>query len=464
MDSWQKRFSDRNAFEIYVLLTLGLIAAFGLFEPIRKELITIYDEGSYYIAASDIRQNGIFSKYGWAEIHSYFYPTLLAYGIPAWLEVPEEKGRLAVFILNAAAYFITAFLIAWTMRPVLGKTRTLAMLAMLCLNPFTLIYLGYSLTDSISTTLTLALVIAVTLTFQAGKLLTVKQAALTGFLLGAAAMTRPANIYLFCLAVPALFLHLYQGIRAGRVGRTGLVCLIAIFAVLVMCVPQSVNRYRNFGKLSPLIIQSGVNQLTLARQNTKFVTFVHPAFDPAVFYRNPFFETPVDGRSSSKWSELKARGLSILVKMFGLIDQDYIRPYTYSLTPPDRWIGTVLSLCLFLIGALGLSIESWAAWKALWRSRFISLEADHAFALCSVLTIGGCFSLYSQTMVESRFGIPIVAIVLLFVPSGFRVWCSLSGGLRGAAIVFLVAAIGGGCWLSHWIQSLAEPIARAWQS
>lgn len=463
MHSWQKRLSDRNFFAIYVLLTLGLIAAFILFEPIRKELITIYDEGSYFIAAADIRQNGIFSKYFLADIHSYCYPTVLAYGIPGWLEVPVEKGRLAAFILNATIFFATAFFIAWTIHPIFGKRRTLAILAMLCLNPFTLIYLGYSLTDSISTTLTLALVIAVTTSFQPGNALTVKHAALTGLLLGAAVMTRPANIYLMSLGIPALLLHLYQGIRSGRARRTIWVCLVAIFSVVIMCVPESINRYRNFGKLSPLIIQSGVNQLTLTRLNTKFVTFVHPAFDPAVLYRNPFFEAPVDGRPGSKWNELKARTVSILVKMFGLVDQDFIRPYTYSLTPPDRWIGTILSVSLFLVGALGLSIESLAAWKVLWRSRFLNLGADHAFALCSLLTIGGCFALYSQTMVESRFGIPILAIVLLFVPAGFEYWRTLGHRLKGVAIVLFVTAIAGGCWLSHWIQSLAPPIVRAWQ-
>jgi hypothetical protein len=388
MHSWHKRLLERNFFAIYFLLTLGLIAAFVLFEPVRKELITIYDEGAYYIAAADIRHNGVFSRYSWADIHSYFYPTLLAYGIPGWLEVPEEKGRLAVFILNTAVYFLTAFFTAWAIHPIFGKRRTLAILAMLCLNPFTLIYLGYSLTDSVSTTLTLALVIAMTLSFQPGKVLTVRHAALIGLLLGAAVMTRPANIYLFSLAIPVLLLHLFQGIRSGRARRTILVCLIAIFSVAIMCVPQSINRYRNFGKVSPLIIQSGVNQLTLARLNTKFVTFVHPAFDPAVFYRNPFFEAPVAGKPGSKLSELKARALSILVKMFGLVDQDFIRPYTYSLTPPDRWIGTILSVTLFLIGAVGLAIESWGAWKGLWRSRFLTLETNRAFALCSLLTAG----------------------------------------------------------------------------
>jgi tellurite resistance protein TehA-like permease len=67
-------------------------------------------------------------------------------------------------------------------------------------------------------------------------------------------------------------------------------------------------------------------------------------------------------------------------------------------------------------------------------------------------------------MVESRFGIPILAIVLLFVPAGFDYWRTLGGRLKGVAIVLFLTAIAGGCWLSHWIQSLAEPIARAWQS
>ena len=459
----RERLSARSLFTVQVLLMLlaGFTLACLLFMPIRAEVIQSYDEGSYYNAASDIRANGVLSKYDFAHLHSYLYPSLLAYGLPDWLAVPRESARSWIFILHAVMFFASAFYAAKVLQPVFGTKRALLIGAMICFNPFTLIYLAYSLTDSLSTTLTLALVVTLTVAFQP-RALTIKHAGFAGLLLGAAVMTRPANIYLMGLAVPALFLYLFQGIRLGRASRTLLTCIAALSCAAVVCIPESMNRYRNFGKISPLIIESGVGQFAAARTYMKFVTFVHPTYPAPVFYRNPFFQSLPNSKASTL-SDIRARILSTLVKMFGLVDQDFMRPYNFSLTSPDRWIGTVLSLSLFFIGAIGLSTQSWTAWKALWGSRFLSLGGDHAFALCSLAAAGSCFALYSQTMVESRFGLPILAIVAMFVPFAFDWWHNLKAPAKGVAIGSFLLFVGAGCYLSHWIQSLAVPIVQAWQ-
>ena len=74
-----------------VILLIALAAAYALFRPIQKEPIEIYDEGSYYIAAKEIRQNGVLTKYTWAQLHSYLYPSVLAYGVPARIARPFDS-------------------------------------------------------------------------------------------------------------------------------------------------------------------------------------------------------------------------------------------------------------------------------------------------------------------------------------------------------------------------------------
>lgn len=446
---------------VALMLLASALLAFALFLPIRSEVIEIYDEGSYYVAAADIREHGPLTKFTAASLHSYLFPSVLAYGIPSWLGVSKNGGRLAVFVLQTILFLVTALAIAGAIRPAFGSKRALAILAMLCLNPFTLIYLGYSLTDSFSLTLTLASLTAIAVSFQKERALGLKSAFLSGLLFGAAVMARPANIYLLSLALPALLLHLYQGVRLGRGRQAAIACVVAIVSALIVCVPESLNRYRNFGVVSPLIIDSGVGQLVAARTNLKYATYVGPGALPMVYYRNPFYpsaeQAPVTGLSKAR-----AWVLSTLAKVFGLVDQDFIRPYVFSFTTPDRWLGTVLSLGLFLAGVIGLTTQTWAAFKTLWRSRFRTLAQDQAFALCCFLTVGGCTALYSQTVVEGRFGLPILAITALFIPFTLDWWRRLGPAFKGVAIASFLLFIAAGCVLSHWMQSLAESIVRAW--
>lgn len=459
-------FSSRQELQSYrktvaLMLLVSALAASALFLPIRRETIEIYDEGSYYIAAADIRQHGPLTNYNAAKLHSYLFPAFLAYGIPAWLGVSKATGRMAVFVLQTMLFLVTAFAFARAIRPAFGSRHALAMIAMLCFNPFTLIYLGYSLTDSFSLTLTVAFLTATAVSFQADRALSVKAACIAGFLFGGVIMARPANIYLLSLAFPALVLHLYQGIRSGRTRQTAIACALAILSAAIVCIPESLNRYRNFGEVSPIIIESGVGQLAAARTNIKYATYVGPGAPPWVYYRNPFYPA-VDDAPLEGLARVRAWILSTVVKVFGLIDQDFIRPYVFSFTTPDRWIGTVFSVGLFLAGAVGLAVQSWAALVSLWRSRFLTLQPQHAFAFCSLCTIGGCVALYSQTVVESRFGLPIIVVTALFVPFALDWFRRLRPALKSFAIASFILLIAAGCVLSQWIQSLSESIVRAW--
>jgi hypothetical protein len=456
-------YKDRSYFSrVAMIFFATFLAASALFQPIRNEVIEIYDEGSYFHAAADIRQNGLLEKFHTANLHSYLYPTALAYGIPSWLGITKGAGRLAVFVLQTVLFLATALAIARAIRPVFGAKRALAIVAMLCLNPFTLIYLGYSLTDSFSLTLTIALVIAVAVSFQAQGPLRVRHACLAGLLLGGAVMTRPGNIYLLSLAVPTFLLHLYRGFRRGALRRTCLACLVAICCALLVCIPESLNRYRNFGKLSPLIVQSGIDALGAARANVKYTTYVGPGAPPAVYYRNPFYNDAGQGGPVSTFDKVRAWTLSTLTKMFGLVDNDFMRPYVYSFTSPDRWIGTIVSLSLVIVGSIGLTVRAWSTFKTLWKSRFVDMAPDQAFALCCLLTVGGCFAVYSQAMPEARFGLPIVAILSLFVPFALDLWWPLTAFARTVGLISFVLLLSLGCVFSRWIQSLSESIVRAW--
>ena len=104
------RIRQAYSARVGLILLVSLAAASALFIPISRETIQNYDEGSYYIAAGHIRQNGVLNKYGWAITSQLLIPTVLAYGIPSWLTVPKNAGRLSVFIFmrrfSSSSFFI----------------------------------------------------------------------------------------------------------------------------------------------------------------------------------------------------------------------------------------------------------------------------------------------------------------------------------------------------------------------
>jgi hypothetical protein len=447
--------------QVSLLLVGGFAGALLLFWPIRHEILR-FDEDSYNTAAGDIRQKGILSKYAWAEIHTYVYPSVLAYGLPACFRIPPHSTRLSIFLLQAVLFFAAAFYMAHSLLPAFGAKQCLFIVAALCLNPFNLLYLSYALTDPLSLILTLVLVTSVAMSFRGDGFLTLKDSVSIGLLLGFAGLIRPANVYLLCLAIPALILHLYQGIRSGHARQALSASFIVIFFAGIVCLPQSINNYRNLNQLSPLIVESGVGQLSLGRLNLKYATYVGPAkIGPGISYQNPFFN-PTGDDSGSYFHKIRAWILSAAVKVFALVDQDFIRPYLLSLTPPDRWVGTLLSLGIVAIGSAGLLVQAGRAFKALLQTRFLHLRPDHAFALCSLATILGCFALYSQTSVETRFGLPVIALSALFIPAALSDWKRLRKQGRILSVICLFLTIAAGCLLSHWVQTLSEPIVRSW--
>jgi Ca2+/H+ antiporter len=139
-----------------------------------------------------------------------------------------------------------------------------------------------------------------------------------------------------------------------------------------------------------------------------------------------------------------------------------MRPYIFSLAPPDRWLGTILSTSIALLGLTGLLHQGRRAVMELRRFRFRTVTVENAFALSCLLVVAARFALYSQVEVEARFGLLLLAILALFVPTALTLWRQLNRRSKIFSAICFLLAIFHGCILSHWIQMHSEPIVRAW--
>lgn len=452
--------------QIAIILFVAAALALCLFWPIRSE-VTQYDEAGYATAAAGIAQNGLFSKFPCSDFRTYLYPAVLAFsakflGIPAELTPGHGTPRGGVFTLQLVIFFTAALCIARALYPIFGRTRTVVLLACLCLNPFTLIFLAYVLTEPFTLIFNIAFITAVAMSFHSRRSGQIKAFAIGGLAIGAALMTHPSNVYLVGLGGAAVLLHLIIGVRSGDVRHRILLSIVGMFCAAIICLPQWVNNYRHFGRIAPLIVHdAGGIQFELGRENMKYGTYVGHGSPPGLLYRNPFL-SHIDPATSSAWHSLRGWFLSSAIKLFALIDQDYMRPYIFSLTPPDRWVGTILSTSIALLGLTGLLHQGRLAVAELRRSHFRTITGENAFALSCLIVVAGRFALYSQVEIEARFGLLLLAVLGLFVPTTLRLWHQLNRTARIVSAICFLLVISQGCILSHWIQMHSEPIARAW--
>jgi hypothetical protein len=446
---------------LLVILIAGLSETFFCYWQVRHEPIR-FDEAAYCMAGADIQRDGLISMYLFSNIRTYIYPAFVAL-IAKDVALRNDKTRCSIFIAQTFLYFASVLVLYFVWQRYLGVKEALAVLALLCLNPIFLVYLSYILTEIFSLLLTLGFITLIACSLRENHVPKWWHSVLLGFILGAAIMTRPANIYLMALWLPGVCLHLWRAYRTGGLGQAIAMSAISFIILSAICVPQYINNSRYWHRKTPLVANDlGGQIIQWGRLYVKYATYWGPKGDPRLRYINPFFASlsdhPTLGQQS--WAEVR----SDAVHLFTLVDQDFIRTYIYSLTPPTRWFGTIGSLSLFMIGFFGMLVSSARGAAEFWRSRFIQVGRTNALAIASLIAVLCCFALYARTSVEARYGLPILAVSSLFAPAAIINWRQLRLNLRlTSAIIFCVLLLSG-CLLSHWVQAQAPQIVQAWKS
>ncbi|HEY1769655.1 MAG TPA: glycosyltransferase family 39 protein [Chthoniobacterales bacterium] len=445
---------------LLVILLAGLSEAFFCYRQVRREPIR-FDEAAYCMAATDIQRDGVISKYLFSNIRTYIYPAFVAVTAKD-VALRNDQTRRSIFIVQTFLYFASVIVLYFVWQRYLGVTKALAVLALFCLNPIFLVYLSYILTEIFSLLLTLAFVTLVACSLRENHIPKWWHSVLLGLILGAAIMTRPANIYLMTLWLPGVCLHLWRAYRAGSLTRAITMSAISLLILTAICVPQYINNSRYWHRKTPLVANDlGGNVIHWGRLYVKYATYWGPKGDPRLRYTNPFFASLPDHPTLAQrsWAEVR----SDAVHVFALVDQDFIRTYTYSLTPSTRWLGTIGSLSLFMIGSFGILVSSAFGAAELWQSRFIQVGRTNILAVASLIALLGCVALYARTSVEARYGLPILAFSSLFLPSAITSWSRLRLTLRLASAAIFCVLLLSGCVLSHWVQAQAPSIVQAWK-
>ena len=402
-------------------VAVGIVTVVGALVALRLHHMVSHhaccDMTSYLAMGRDFAAHGLFgSTNADLNFRTYGYPLFLSW-------IPNVH---AVFAVQLALLFATAWALAGIFAATLKCSRV-ALYAVLALNPILLAAAAAALSDLLAA---LAVTLAVALV-----LWNRREHALLGFvslfLAGCGAMIRPASV----VFVPMLIVFW----AARRIRWRAWPALLVGGALPF--VPQLVNNWRLFGKLSPLIVQNLYTQQSAwGIKYLKYATLVPAA---PLEYFNPW----ADGSETTFFSWLlvhPGRALATAgMHLFAMFDQDYAVTYIHDRHPWYRWPLGAASFAFAFIAITTLV----AILVRCWRRR--RLGRIGALALAIAAACSGYALLYLPTAVEARFGLPLF---ILLSPFAVVRRPRIGWAIAGCAVVIA------GLALSWWLANQAPAL------
>jgi hypothetical protein len=384
-------------------LALVSISTFFLISQFSQNQLFHFDANGYQAIADQIRTGGGAFSIAGNDLRAYFYPALLSMvqlsganlGLPFFV---------STFILQTAVYGWIAFYLYRGVKERFGEGKAFTATLIMCLNPFVAPYLSVSLTDSLYTSMALALVFWAWFQFTKPN----SRQIWPGFLFFSLALAiRPAAIWLLAiLLVTLVFL-----IRSRIIWRPKEVLLSLISTSPVLW--QSFVNFRSFGVFSPFPIQDlGGGQINGGLYFVKYSTWTGPG-SPSNYYSSSRIIGEYDG-SGLVWYLLNPVEATTLVffKFVGAFDFDYLVPYAnkeFTLS----WITSTIS---FLVALIGLFL----IFRHLAGKGNLSGLGPRWFPLLVLISWG---SISMLSMLELRYSLPIVtffAVCSVWLPGEFR--------------------------------------------
>jgi hypothetical protein len=326
------------------------------------------------------------------------------------------------------------------------------------LNIFNLIYLSFALTEILSISVTilylLTMIEFIHKLFVSNNPIKWYQPFGIGLFGGLAIMVRPGNIIILGLIVIPIYMALSCSNRPFAIRAIGFI----ISGLITSLLPQVILNFIHFHSLSPLpIVDLGTFHLMAGWKYIKYATAIIPGQTSSIVYLNPYFNSGVDDSLYHQLFPLIICHIShpvhlvisTVLHIFALLDQDLIIPYNKCLHPWYRWITSATSHIISSGGIIGIVYCLIAS-----KTRRNPTNAQRIIVLLLTAYIALYCSVYSQSEVEARFGLPLITVFSCFVVSGYRfltdreISPAIRGVVLGCFVLYTVTAL----FVSHFIE------------
>ncbi|MDY0212988.1 MAG: hypothetical protein RBR06_08280 [Desulfuromonadaceae bacterium] len=377
-----------------------LLGAFFLFYQVQYPACC--DADQYAALGKLYAEKGIIANNSDASVRTYLYPLVVGYLYRAsmFLSLPLTIlvffGQLLVFIYSVNKYAS----IIQSELPILWIVKVA-----LFFNIFAYPFFSLTLTDSVYNTLVILWIYSVIRASNVGEkagswnqYLTVF--GLPGLLSSVIFVVRPAGIWVVVTMVIVYAWLLF--LNKSWKNRTIAISIIVACMVLPV-IPQIYINMVNYGRVTPFpVFDLGAAQLQWGIENIKYATYLGGG-NPQMFYLNPFY---VSGQGFDWYLQNPVRVAgTVVVKLVGAFDFDYLFPYIYEHKPWYRWFTGMTSIAIFLLGAWGGLVHAFCTGRS-------GLKVGpRYFPLICFLTWSG---VTLASAIELRFTLPMYAFLLPF--------------------------------------------------
>jgi hypothetical protein len=408
------------------------------------------DEESYRLYAQFLLDGTPISEL-FLRIRTYGYPILL---LPILFTTKSNAifASAMIMLMQLFAYLLSS----WFLYRVVGKRYSARsaryVLSGLLANVFVLPYLGISLTDGLSLSIEIfALSLMLIMLSDAAENPTSRLLGLgfgLGFVVGFGVMVRPSNIHWIPVCAVALI-----GVAAARGKAKAIpsvwIVAASVFGFCLAVFPQFLVNTMTFHRHTFLpVYDLGALQFDGGVKNLKYGTNMI-SVNPALLYPNPWYH---DGKSSTAtlgwyfqhpWNGFK----TVFFHIFGALTFDTLFPYTYDLNPWYKPLLFLFNQATIFWGCVGY-------WDQTKRARVNGISSTEAQAavLIGIYVTSWC-AIYAFTAVESRFSLPVIAMMLPFAL--MSTWQRIeSRKIFSAALLLFVLYLFCAGYLAHFLDRL----------
>lgn len=416
---WFRRSRGLGFVVPFALLAFGTLVL--IFSDVWERSPVCCDAVSYGQLAAAYQAEGLFTSHDVAKIRTYLYPALIALvQTPSELAGAKAGAQDPTVVLWQSAFFLAAVLTLLAAVRRLGTVAQCSVTFGLLCNIFILVYVPIRLTEIVS--LSCFLIITSIAMELAGMGRGLGAKAILLFLLGcfiagASVMIRPANVALAVCWLLFVVPYLLLIWRADGFGASLSIIGVAVAGALAFTQPLMPQWFINkatFGQETIFpVVELGRQQLVWGITHLKYTTLVMPDGAKGLVYPNPFcgIEDRHLGSPMHYYSEFPLCGAAVVLShLFNSVTFDYLRPYVADLRP---WSMPLVLALNHLVVFFGVVTGAQLIGRRLrdWRSGAMSFGLHDTWWLFLMFTVGVVCGLNSFVAVESRFGLPVMAIL-----------------------------------------------------
>lgn len=391
---------------LLLVIVMGSISLFLYYLNLNNS-VNYYDEGGYIEFAQKIIELGLFNVE--SDIRTYLFPLIISLFLFIF-DGNLDYAKIAMSIFQFLVYVFTVIFI--TTNTIKNNSRDSKIIGMSILffgllNPYLIQSTTLLLTDLLASCF---IVLSISIILYKN-ILRISVSSISIFLIYAAVMIRPSSLIFLPIV---LGFSLYKIIKLNKIKRTMinniLKYFLIVFAFLILFFPQIYMNVTKFNHFTPLIhVSLYEDQSKWAVQSLKYGTVTVEGQEPTLHFKSPIMLGEDFTIFELIYKNIFAFIYIYSAHIFGVFDWGYVDTYIKDFYPISRIFGSIFLYSTWYFIFIGIF------------KFFVNYNSERTKINLGLLVSAILYTLFiATTLIESRFGYPILLLLLPFAGYGIQ--------------------------------------------